>query len=165
MDDPSGQDVGYTPAQYAFMLLRAEPVGNSMVAATSDRDAADIMAAATRDLCPRHTRDLPPAWIGSTTGTPAPSTTVDALTLATAIGNAGQGLRKADIEPVNGWAGLITNIDKFLKVGNDRSGAIDFLQHWVQGSEHTAATLVDSIGKGIVAAPAQVQTAMDAVTA
>jgi hypothetical protein len=65
MDDTTGRAAGYTPAQYAFMLLRAEPVGDSMAAPTSALEAVRVMVAASRDYCPRHASDLARRWLGT----------------------------------------------------------------------------------------------------
>ncbi|MBW0018585.1 MAG: hypothetical protein JO236_13715 [Mycobacterium sp.] len=53
MDDPSGHDQGYAPAEYAFMMLRA-----TMTA----EDARNVMSRAVQDYCPNHLIDLPAGW-------------------------------------------------------------------------------------------------------
>jgi hypothetical protein len=53
MDDPAGHDLGYAPAEYAFMLLRAK---------MSAEDARNIMSRAAYDYCPTHITDLPVGW-------------------------------------------------------------------------------------------------------
>jgi hypothetical protein len=53
MDDPTGHDLGYAPAEYAFMMLRAK---------MSAQDARTIMSEAAHDYCPNHTTDLPASW-------------------------------------------------------------------------------------------------------
>ncbi len=53
MDDPKGPELGYTPAEYAFMLLRAK---------MSAQDARDVMSEAAQDYCPNHITDLPASW-------------------------------------------------------------------------------------------------------
>lgn len=53
MDDPAGPQSGYTPAEYAFMMLRAK---------MSAQGARDIMSQAAQDYCPNHIVDLPASW-------------------------------------------------------------------------------------------------------
>jgi len=53
MDDPTGPQSGYTPAEYAFMLLRAK---------MSAEDARTVMSEAAHDFCPSHITDLPAGW-------------------------------------------------------------------------------------------------------
>jgi hypothetical protein len=53
MDDPSGPQLGYAPAEYAFMLLRAK---------MSAEDARNVMSEAAHDFCPNHITDLPAGW-------------------------------------------------------------------------------------------------------
>jgi hypothetical protein len=53
MDDPAGHDLGYQPAEYAFMVLRG-----TMTAG----DARNVIALATQDFCPNHVMDLPASW-------------------------------------------------------------------------------------------------------
>jgi hypothetical protein len=53
MDDPAGPQMGYTPAEYAFMQLRAT---------MSAQGARDVMSQAAQDLCPNHIVDLPASW-------------------------------------------------------------------------------------------------------
>jgi hypothetical protein len=53
MDDPTGRDLGYAPAEYAFMLLRAK---------MSAEDARNLMSLAAQDFCPNHITDLPAGW-------------------------------------------------------------------------------------------------------
>jgi len=53
MDDPAGHDLGYTPAEYAFMMLRAK---------MSAQDARTLMSEAAQDVCPNHIIDLPASW-------------------------------------------------------------------------------------------------------
>jgi hypothetical protein len=53
MDDPTGAQLGYAPAEYAFMLLRAK---------MSAEDARNIMSEAAHDFCPNHITDLPAGW-------------------------------------------------------------------------------------------------------
>jgi hypothetical protein len=52
MDDPTGPQLGYAPAEYAFMLLRAK---------MSAEDARNVMSVAAQDFCPNHLIDLRPA--------------------------------------------------------------------------------------------------------
>jgi hypothetical protein len=53
MDDPAGHDMGYQPAEYAFMVLRAKMTAG---------DARNVIALATQDFCPNHVMDLPASW-------------------------------------------------------------------------------------------------------
>ena len=53
MDDATGRGLGYTPAEYAFMLLRAE---------LSAEDARNAMSQGAQDYCPNHITDLPVGW-------------------------------------------------------------------------------------------------------
>ncbi|BBZ45222.1 hypothetical protein [Mycobacterium parmense] len=53
MDDPAGPQSGYSPAEYAFMMLRAK---------MSAQAARDLLSEATYDLCPNHITDLPAGW-------------------------------------------------------------------------------------------------------
>jgi hypothetical protein len=53
MDDPTGHDLGYAPAEYAFMVLRAK---------MSAEDARNVMSEAAQDFCPNHITDLPASW-------------------------------------------------------------------------------------------------------
>ncbi|MBW0013967.1 hypothetical protein [Mycobacterium sp.] len=53
MDDPTGRDMGYAPAEYAFMMLRAK---------MSAEDARNVMSMAAQDFCPNHITDLPASW-------------------------------------------------------------------------------------------------------
>jgi uncharacterized protein YbdZ (MbtH family) len=53
MDDPTGPQLGYAPAEYAFMLLRAK---------MSAEDARNVMSVAAQDFCPNHIIDLPAGW-------------------------------------------------------------------------------------------------------
>lgn len=53
MDDPAGHELGYQPAEYAFMVLRG-----TMTAG----DARNVIALATQDFCPNHVIDLPAGW-------------------------------------------------------------------------------------------------------
>lgn len=53
MDDPAGPQLGYAPAEYAFMLMRAK---------MSAEDARTLMSEAAHDLCPNHVTDLPAGW-------------------------------------------------------------------------------------------------------
>ncbi len=171
LDDPAGPDAGYSPAQYAFMLLRAEPVGNSMVAPTTAADAARIMVSATRNYCPTHAGDLPRAWAEAPeVSAPQPSTMTDALTLARAVEHLEYGIRQSDNPDVYGsvpksFAEAIDQTISYLNA-NNRPAAVDFLQSLGRhiDSERTMATLVDSIGKGIVDIPAKVQAVMDVTT-
>ena len=49
MDDPAGPQMGYTPAEYAFMQLRAT---------MSAQGARDVMSQAAQDLLPESHRRL-----------------------------------------------------------------------------------------------------------
>ena len=53
MDDPTGPQLGYAPAEYAFMQLRAK---------MSAEDARNVMSVAAQDFCPNHIIDLPAGW-------------------------------------------------------------------------------------------------------
>lgn len=53
MDDPTGAQLGYAPAEYAFMLLRAK---------MSAEDARVVMSEGAHDFCPNHITDLPAGW-------------------------------------------------------------------------------------------------------
>jgi hypothetical protein len=53
MDDPSGRESGYAPAEYAFMMLRAK---------MSAEDARNVMSEGAQDFCPNHIIDLPASW-------------------------------------------------------------------------------------------------------
>lgn len=53
MDDPTGRDQGYQPAEYAFMVLRAT---------MSAEDARNVLSLAAQDYCPNHIIDLPASW-------------------------------------------------------------------------------------------------------
>ena len=53
MDDPAAAQLGYAPAEYAFMQLRAT---------MSAEDARNIMSQAAQDYCPNHITDLPTSW-------------------------------------------------------------------------------------------------------
>jgi hypothetical protein len=53
MDDATGRGLGYTPAEYAFMLLRSE---------MSAEDARNVMSLGAHDYCPNHISDLPVGW-------------------------------------------------------------------------------------------------------
>lgn len=53
MDDPAGPQLGYAPAEYAFMLLRAK---------MSAENARVVMSEAAHDFCPNHITDLPAGW-------------------------------------------------------------------------------------------------------
>lgn len=52
LDDPTGQQLGYTPEQYAFMVLRMS------YQSLSPTEAIGIMRDAVRDYCPEHAADL-----------------------------------------------------------------------------------------------------------
>ena len=60
MNDPTGPQLGYTPASYAFMMLRApdDVTGETI----SDAGVRDVMIAAVHDFCPKHLDDLPASW-------------------------------------------------------------------------------------------------------
>ncbi len=53
MDDPAGPEMGLTPAEYAFMQLRAT---------MSAQRARDVMSEGAQDYCPNHITDLPAGW-------------------------------------------------------------------------------------------------------
>lgn len=53
MDDPAAHDLGYAPAEYAFMMLRAK---------MSAQGARDVISLAAQDFCPNHIIDLPASW-------------------------------------------------------------------------------------------------------
>jgi hypothetical protein len=53
MDDPTGPQLGYAPAEYAFMQLRAK---------MSAEDARNVMSEGAQDFCPNHIIDLPAGW-------------------------------------------------------------------------------------------------------
>jgi hypothetical protein len=53
MDDPAGHDLGFQPAEYAFMVLRGKMTAG---------DARNVIALATQDFCPNHYIDLPASW-------------------------------------------------------------------------------------------------------
>ena len=53
MDDPMGPQLGYAPAEYAFMLVRAK---------MSAEKARVVMSEAAHDFCPNHITDLPAGW-------------------------------------------------------------------------------------------------------
>jgi hypothetical protein len=53
MDDPAGHDLGYQPAEYAFMVLRGK---------MSAADARNVMSQGAQDFCPNHIIDLPAGW-------------------------------------------------------------------------------------------------------
>ena len=53
MDDPTGPQLGYAPAEYAFMLLRSK---------MSPETARVVMSEAAHDICPNHITDLPAGW-------------------------------------------------------------------------------------------------------
>jgi hypothetical protein len=53
MDDPTGHDLGYAPAEYAFMVLRAK---------MSAETARNVMSEGAQDFCPNHIIDLPASW-------------------------------------------------------------------------------------------------------
>jgi hypothetical protein len=53
MDDPVGAQLGYAPAEYAFMQLRAK---------MSAQDARNVMSEGAQDFCPNHIIDLPAGW-------------------------------------------------------------------------------------------------------
>jgi hypothetical protein len=53
MDDATASNGGYAPAEYAFMLLRAE---------MSAEDARNVMTQAAHVYCPNHITDLPASW-------------------------------------------------------------------------------------------------------
>jgi hypothetical protein len=53
MDDPAGHDLGYAPAEYAFMLLREK---------MSAEGARNVISLAAQEYCPNHITDLPAGW-------------------------------------------------------------------------------------------------------
>jgi hypothetical protein len=53
MDDPTARDLGYAPAEYAFMVLRAK---------MSAEAARNAMSEGAQDFCPNHIIDLPASW-------------------------------------------------------------------------------------------------------
>ena len=53
MDDPTAHDLGYAPAEYAFMVLRAK---------MSAQAARNVMSLAAQEYCPNHITDLPASW-------------------------------------------------------------------------------------------------------
>jgi hypothetical protein len=53
MDDPTARDLGYGPAEYAFMVLRAK---------MSAEAARNVMSEGAQDFCPNHIIDLPASW-------------------------------------------------------------------------------------------------------
>jgi len=53
MDDPTGHDLGYAPAEYAFMVLREK---------MSAETARNVMSLAAQQYCPNHITDLPASW-------------------------------------------------------------------------------------------------------
>jgi hypothetical protein len=53
MDDPAGHDLGYAPAEYAFMVLRQK---------MSAEGARNVMSMAVQEYCPNHITDLPASW-------------------------------------------------------------------------------------------------------
>lgn len=53
MDDPAAHDLGYAPAEYAFMMLHAK---------MSAQGARDVISLAAQDFCPNHIIDLPASW-------------------------------------------------------------------------------------------------------
>jgi hypothetical protein len=53
MDDPAGHDLGYAPAEYAFMVLREK---------MSAAGARNVMSLAVQEYCPNHITDLPASW-------------------------------------------------------------------------------------------------------
>ena len=53
MDDPAGHDLGYAPAEYAFMVLRAK---------MSAEAARNVMSLGAQNYCPNHITDLPAGW-------------------------------------------------------------------------------------------------------
>lgn len=53
MDDPAGHDLGYAPAEYAFMVLREK---------MSAEGARNVMSLAAQEYCPNHIIDLPASW-------------------------------------------------------------------------------------------------------
>ena len=53
MDDPTGHDLGYAPAEYAFMVLRET---------MSAEGARNVISLAAQEYCPNHITDLPAGW-------------------------------------------------------------------------------------------------------
>jgi O-methyltransferase involved in polyketide biosynthesis len=53
MDDPTAHDLGYAPAEYAFMVLRGK---------MSAEAARNVMSIAAQEYCPNHITDLPASW-------------------------------------------------------------------------------------------------------
>jgi hypothetical protein len=53
MDDPTGHDLGYAPAEYAFMVLRGK---------MSAEGARNVISLAAQEYCPNHITDLPAGW-------------------------------------------------------------------------------------------------------
>ena len=53
MDDPAGHDLGYQPAEYAFMVLRGKMTAG---------DARNAISLGAQDFCPNHIIDLPASW-------------------------------------------------------------------------------------------------------
>jgi hypothetical protein len=53
MDDPTGHDLGYAPAEYAFMVLREK---------MSAEGARNVISLAAQEYCPNHITDLPASW-------------------------------------------------------------------------------------------------------
>ncbi len=53
MDDPAGHDLGYAPAEYAFMVLREK---------MSAEGARNVISLAAQEYCPNHITDLPAGW-------------------------------------------------------------------------------------------------------
>ncbi len=53
MDDPAGAEMGYAPAEYAYMMLRAK---------MSAESARNAMSLGAQDYCPNHITDLPAGW-------------------------------------------------------------------------------------------------------
>ena len=53
MDDPTGRDLGYAPAEYAFMVLREK---------MSAEGARNVISLAAQEYCPNHITDLPAGW-------------------------------------------------------------------------------------------------------
>lgn len=53
MDDPEGAQLGYAPAEYAFMMLRAK---------MSAEGARNAMSEGAYHYCPNHITDLPAGW-------------------------------------------------------------------------------------------------------
>jgi uncharacterized membrane protein len=62
MDDPAGQGLGYTPAEYAFVMMSAYFDAVDASADDRNRDAARVVYYAAHDLCPKHIADLPASW-------------------------------------------------------------------------------------------------------